>query len=234
MKKALLLLITIALITSCNSEDDSPACMTIATYTVVDSANKSANKTTCDLTNEQVFRDIPDSNFEPNNVYLVDLGFYYEEGAINSYGYVREYGNRWKFVCTFPEDAGILLDFSFYQFGSEIGIATGNALQGQIGGNAELEFTTIMSEAPYGKPRGQLVLQNAYGLEPIYDGFSEGILRTTEINTGNIIVTDISTCEQTVLNQNGDVVTPQPQSVDCTLCNTTTEIDGVTYLIECN
>jgi len=228
--KALPIILSIALFASCNSEDDAEACMQTATYTVVDSANKSANKTTCDLTNEQVYRDIPDATLELNKFHLIDMGFYYDEFALDG----EKYGNRWKFVNTFPEDSGINVYFNFTTYGSEIGANDTADMVGNMDGHMELEFTTFKYEQPYGKPRANLFIRNNLGIPgvtPIYDGYGPAFSIEMPINTGDIKITDINTCVVTYRTQD---TTPTTAEVECSACGTTVIIDGVNYFIECN
>jgi len=229
--RALPIILSIALLTSCNSEDDAEACMQTATYTIVENANKLANKTTCDLTNAFVYRDIPDATLEPNQFHLIDLGFYYDEFAPDD----KKYGNRWKFVNTYPEEANISVRYTFTSYGNEIGVNYSANMQGQMSGNMEYEFTTYMVEEPYGKPRTYLYIQNNLGsptITPIYSNTPASVGIEVPINTGDIKITDINTCEVTYITQTDN--TPTSTEVECSACGTTVIIDGVTYLIECN
>jgi len=233
--RALPIILSIALFTSCNSEDDATACIQTATYTTVPDANKLANKTTCDLTNLIVHRDIPDATLELNKFHLIDLGFYYDEFAPDG----KTYGNRWKFVNTFPIDYPIEVEYVLTSYGIEIGVNYSAYMVGNMDGHMELEFTTFMVEEPYGKPRTYLFIQNALGNgsttpiygDPLTGGTPSSVGIEVPVNIGDIKITDINTCVVTYRTQD---TTPTTAVVECSACGTTVIIGGVNYLIECN
>jgi hypothetical protein len=236
MKKVFKLLgviLLVSMLSSCDSEDS--ACYNMATLTPVNSLNKdvSASATAmCSLTNDWVQRDDPDASLPLDQFTLTDLGFYYDDTVTDG----KPYGNRWRLSASYPETANINVDFVFQVFGGMVGLPSGSQIHGNMLANHEIEFTTIMTELPYGKPRTTVSMINYLDSQaPIYTNTGNSLLLDVpHQTTGDIMITDINTCVVSYRSVDATNPTPLNREVACGECGTTVDVDGVLYLVECN